>query len=32
MALNATVEYYEAQDCAAKIIPAISPLLIDKEK
>jgi SCY1-like protein 1 len=32
MALNATAEYYEAEDCATKIIPSISLLLIDKEK
>jgi len=32
MALSATSEFYEAEDCASKIIPSISPLLIDKEK
>jgi len=32
MALSATAEFYEPEDCANKIIPAISPLLIDKEK
>jgi hypothetical protein len=32
MAINATAEYYEVEDCATKLIPALSPLLIDKEK
>lgn len=32
LALNATVEFYESDDCALKLIPALSPLLIDKEK
>ncbi|CEP15877.1 hypothetical protein [Parasitella parasitica] len=32
MALNATIEYYDAQECATKILPAISVMLIDKEK
>ncbi|KAG1047677.1 hypothetical protein G6F43_009887 [Rhizopus delemar] len=32
MALNATAEFYDAQECTAKIIPAISVVLIDKEK
>ena len=32
MALSATSEFYEPEDCANKIIPSISPLLIDKEK
>jgi len=32
MAINATAEFYEADDCAMKLIPALSPLLIDKEK
>ncbi|KAI9472439.1 MAG: hypothetical protein EXX96DRAFT_489692 [Benjaminiella poitrasii] len=32
MALNATSDYYDAQECAGKIIPAISMVLIDKEK
>jgi len=32
MALSATAEFYEPEDCANKIIPSISPLLIDKEK
>ena len=32
MALSATAEYYEQEDCATKIIPLISHLLIDKEK
>ncbi|KAG1114379.1 hypothetical protein G6F42_014199 [Rhizopus arrhizus] len=32
MALNATIEYYDAQECATKILPAVSVMLIDKEK
>jgi len=32
MALNATSEFYEMEECANKIIPSVSPLLIDKEK
>lgn len=28
----ATSEYYDAQECATKIVPAISLVLIDKEK
>ncbi|KAG2207471.1 hypothetical protein INT47_004219 [Mucor saturninus] len=32
MSLNATSEYYDAQDCATRILPAVSPVLIDKEK
>lgn len=32
MALAATTEYFTEEDCAARIIPAISPLLVDKEK
>ncbi|KAI8581579.1 hypothetical protein K450DRAFT_232004 [Umbelopsis ramanniana AG] len=32
MALNATAEYYDAQDCATRIIPCISLVLLDKEK
>ncbi|KAI7906564.1 uncharacterized protein BX663DRAFT_427236 [Cokeromyces recurvatus] len=32
MALNATSDYYDAQECAGKIVPAISMVLIDKEK
>ncbi|KAI9247622.1 armadillo-type protein [Sporodiniella umbellata] len=32
MALSATLDYYDAQECAFKAIPAISVALIDKEK
>lgn len=32
LALAATTEYFNEEDCAGRIIPAISPLLIDKEK
>lgn len=32
MALNATIEYYDAQECASKILPVVSVMLIDKEK
>jgi len=32
MALSVTGEYFSDEDCALRIIPAISPLLIDKEK
>ncbi|KAI8984470.1 hypothetical protein BDF20DRAFT_816989 [Mycotypha africana] len=32
MALNATSEFYDAQECATRIIPAVSAVLLDKEK
>ncbi|CAO3651720.1 unnamed protein product [Mucor hiemalis] len=32
MALNATSDYYDAQECAARIVPAVSLALVDKEK
>lgn len=32
LALSATSEHFSDEDCAARIIPSISPLLIDKEK
>ena len=32
MALAATSEFYTDEDCACKIMPALCPLLIDKEK
>ncbi|KAI8070584.1 armadillo-type protein [Gilbertella persicaria] len=32
MALHATAEYYDAQECATRIVPAISLTLVDKEK
>ncbi|CAG8593593.1 5786_t:CDS:10, partial [Acaulospora morrowiae] len=32
MALAATLEYYDATDCATKVLPCVSAALIDKEK
>ena len=32
MALGATVEHFSDEDCAAKILPVVCPLVIDKEK
>lgn len=32
MALAATTEFFTEEDCAIRILPALSPLLIDKEK
>ena len=32
MALGATGEYFSDEDCAAKILPVVCPLLLDKEK
>lgn len=32
MSLGATAEHFTDEDCAAKIIPVVSPLLLDKEK
>ncbi|CAO3638425.1 unnamed protein product [Cunninghamella blakesleeana] len=32
MALNATAEYYDAEECSQRIIPSISLVLLDKEK
>lgn len=32
MALAATGEYFTEEDCANRIIPSVSPLLVDKEK
>ena len=32
LALGATVEYFSDEDCAARILPVVSPLLLDKEK
>lgn len=32
MALSVTSEYFSEEDCAARILPAVCPLLIDKEK
>jgi SCY1-like protein 1 len=31
-AIIATSEYYDAQECAMKIVPAVSMVLVDKEK
>lgn len=32
MALGATVEYFSEEDCAGRLLPALCPLLLDKEK
>ncbi|KND03592.1 SCY1 protein kinase [Spizellomyces punctatus DAOM BR117] len=32
VALAATVEFYDGQDCAQRIIPTLAPLLLDPEK
>lgn len=32
MALGATIDIFSVEDCAARILPAVCPLLIDKEK
>ena len=32
MSLGATAEHFTDEDCAAKILPVVSPLLLDKEK
>ncbi|KAL2178047.1 armadillo-type protein [Thermothelomyces heterothallicus CBS 202.75] len=32
MALSVTSEYFSEEDCAVRILPAVCPLLIDKEK
>ncbi|CAG8444939.1 2855_t:CDS:10 [Dentiscutata heterogama] len=32
MALTATLEYYDATDCATRILPCVSVVLVDKEK
>ena len=32
MALAATLEYFGEDDCATKILPALCPSLLDKEK
>lgn len=32
MSLGATGEYFSEEDCAAKILPVVCPLLLDKEK
>ncbi|SAM04305.1 hypothetical protein [Absidia glauca] len=32
MALNATAEYYDPEECAQRVVPAVSCVLLDKEK
>ncbi|CAG8686151.1 25614_t:CDS:10, partial [Gigaspora rosea] len=32
MALTATLEFYDATDCATRILPCVSAVLVDKEK
>ncbi|CAG8800745.1 29791_t:CDS:2, partial [Racocetra persica] len=32
MALTATLDYYDATDCATRILPCVSVVLVDKEK
>lgn len=32
LALGATMEYFTEDDCAAKVLPAICPALLDREK
>lgn len=32
MALSATVDLFNEDDCATKLLPAVCPLLVDKEK
>ena len=32
MALGATIDVFSVEDCASRILPAVCPLLIDKEK
>lgn len=32
MSLGATAEYYSDEECATRLLPAVCPLLIDKEK
>lgn len=32
VSFKATVDYYDAQECTSKVLPAISTVLIDKEK
>ncbi|KAI9023557.1 armadillo-type protein [Phycomyces nitens] len=32
MALSATSEYYDVQDCSSRIVPSVSLVLVDKEK
>lgn len=32
LALSATMEFFTEDDCTTKILPAICPILLDKEK
>jgi hypothetical protein len=32
LALAATMEYFSEDDCASKILPALCPVLLDKER
>jgi SCY1-like protein 1 len=32
LALAATIEFFNEEDCAGKVLPAICPSLLDKEK
>lgn len=32
MALGATMDFFTEEDCATKIVPAICPAMLDKEK
>ena len=32
LALGATLEFFTEEDCATKVLPAICPSLLDKEK
>lgn len=32
LALSATMDFFSEDDCAGKVLPAICPVLLDKEK
>ena len=32
LALGATIEFFTEEDCAGRILPAVCPALLDKEK
>lgn len=32
MALGATIDFFTEEDCAVRVVPAICPALLDKEK
>lgn len=32
LALGATIDYFTEDDCAGKVLPAICPALLDREK